>query len=412
MAVHILEESKRCLQCKRPLCREGCPVNTPIPQMISLLLSGKIEEAGTMLYRNNPMSVVCSLICPVGDYCEGHCVLNRKSNPIHVSAIENYISNFYLGMREEVFEAPYSGKIAVIGGGPAGISLSVFLATYGYELTIFESMPRVGGVMRYGIPEYRLPNSILDKLEVHLHELGIRIHPNMTIGPTFTLTDLFRDGYEAIFVGTGVWNPKRINLKGETLPNVYHAINFLKSPDVYNLGETCVVIGAGNVAMDVARTAKRKGVRNVIIFYRRGREDIRATEEEITYTELDGVEFKFHTEPLEFTLEGLYYKSSEEGAEEERGFFPCDSIVIAISQASQKNIANSDELLQLNEKGLIITDENGETTHPGVFATGDVVTGTRTVVDAVAGAKKIANQIHKYIQLKDNPDKEIEDLFL
>ncbi len=411
MAVHILDESKRCLQCKKPLCREGCPVNTPIPQMISMLLQGEIEDAGTMLYRNNPLSVVCSMICPVGNYCEGHCILNRKSNPIHISAIENYISNFYLGMKEEACEDCFNGKVAVIGGGPAGISLSVFLATHGYKLTIFESMPKIGGVMRYGIPEYRLPKATLDKLETHLHDLGIKIQPNSTIGPTLTLLDLFRDEYDAIFVGTGVWNPRKINLKGETLPNVYHAINFLKSPDVYDLGETCVVIGAGNVAMDVARTAKRKGVRNVIIFYRRGREDIRATEEEITYTELDGVEFRFHREPLEFTEDGLYLKNTEEGATDEREFFKCDSIVIAISQASQRNIANSDELLKLNEKGLIITDEHGETTHPGVFATGDVVTGARTVVDAVAGAKKIANRIHKYIQNKNNPGVEVEDLY-
>lgn len=411
MAVHVLEEAKRCLMCKKPKCREGCPVNTPIPQMIEMLLDGQIEQAGEMLYANNPLSVVCSVICPHEKNCEGHCIRGIKSSPIHISSIENYISDFYLNVAEAKVVDHFEGNIAVIGGGPAGMSLAVFMAQFGYNVTIFESKERIGGIMRYGIPEFRLSNKVLDRLEEQILKMGIRIHPNTLVGPMLKIEDMFRDGYDAVFMGTGVWNPKKMEVLGETLPNVHYAINYLKSPEVYPKVDSMVVIGAGNVAMDVARTAKRLGVKNVTIMYRKGRENVSATDEEVGFTELDGVQFDWYKQATRFTIDGLYYQDTFEGSTDEEKFYPTDEIIIAISQETQKNIAISDDKIKLNERGLVITDEGGQTTREGVFATGDVVTGAKTVVEAVHGAKVIANEMHAYIQNKKYPGKEVKALY-
>lgn len=411
MAIHVLEEAKRCLMCKKPRCREGCPVNTPIPQMIELLLKGDIEQAGELLYANNPLSVVCSVICPHEKNCEGHCIRGIKSSPIHISSIENYISDFYLSVAEPKVVNKYEGNIAVIGGGPAGMSLAVFMAQYGYNVTIFESKERIGGIMRYGIPEFRLPSSVIDRLEEQMTKMGIRITPNTLVGPMIKIEEMFRDGYDAVFMGTGVWNPKKMNVLGETLPNVHYAINYLKSPHVYPKVDSMVVIGAGNVAMDVARTARRMGIKNVSLMYRKGRENISATEEEFASTQLDGVNFEWYKQATRFTTKGLYYYETFDGATDEEKFYPVDEIVIAISQETQKNIAISDDKIKLDEKGLVITDAGGQTTREGVFATGDVVTGAKTVVDAVYGAKCIANEMHVYIQKKKNPGVEVEPLY-
>lgn len=411
MTIRILEEANRCLQCPSEPCHKACPISTPIPQMIKYLREGSIDEAGQMLYENNPLSVICSMICPVERQCEGHCVFNKKGMPVAIQSIENYISNFYIANHTSKIQNLYEGRIAVVGGGPAGIAMSIFMARYGYDVTIYESMPRIGGVMRYGIPEFRLPERVLDSIEERVRDLGISIKPNITVGPMMTMDELRRDGFDAIFIGTGVWNPKKIDIKGETLPNVLHAVNFLKRPQVYDLGNDCIVIGAGNVAMDVARTARRSGVENVSIYYRRSREDIRATDEEYQYTVLDGVDFTYHVQPVEFTEDGLYVEHTAGDMEGQVEFVKCDSIVIAISQATQRNLALSDDELKLNDYGLIITDDKGMTTKDGVFATGDVVTGAKTVVEAVRGAKEVANSIHEYLELKKDPDQEVTPLY-
>ena len=257
MALHVVNEARRCLNCKVPQCRKGCPINTPIPDMIQLFLQNQLEAAGEMLFLNNPLSIVCSLVCDHEKQCEGHCVLGRKGMPVHISSIENYISDAYLDRLSPVLPASSGKRAAIIGSGPAGITIAVLLAQKGHDVTIFESRERIGGVLRYGIPAFRLPKTILDRYKTQLLKMGIHIRPNTSIGGALTVDDLQRDGYQAIFIGTGVWRPKKLGIPGESLGHVHFAIDYLVDPDVYDLGEHLAVIGAGNSAMDVARTAKR-----------------------------------------------------------------------------------------------------------------------------------------------------------
>lgn len=409
MSKHVIDEAKRCLQCKNPRCKMGCPVSTPVNDMVKMLLEGDIIKAGEMLFENNPLSSVCSLVCPVEKFCEGNCILNHKNNPIQVSIIENYISEYYLRILNESPNINKDRKIAVIGSGPAGITISFMLAKKGYDITIFEAHDKIGGVLRYGIPDYRLPKNILDLIKNKLLNMGVKIRPNTLIGPVITLEDLFRDGYKAIFIGTGVWNPKPLRIKGESLGHVHYAIDYLKNPDVYDLGERVVIIGAGNTAIDAARTALRKGVREVIIMYRRGEEDMPANREEIEYAKIDGVKFEFFKSPLEILDEGIkYIKTEKSNNEKDRiveipgteAILETDSIIIAASQGPKANIVSNTEGLKINNSGLLLTDNLGRTTKEGVFASGDVVTGARTVVEAVSLSKKVAEAIDQYVREK------------
>lgn len=303
MAIHVVNEAHRCLHCKKPMCREGCPINTNIPEVIELFRTGHKEDAGAMLYENNPLSVICSLVCDHDKQCEGHCVLGRKGAPVHFSSIENYISDSYLDHLHLEMQPKTGQRVAIIGSGPAGITISILLAQRGYQVTMFESREKIGGVLRYGIPEFRLPKSILDRYQKQLTQLGIRIRPNTAIGRTLTVDDLQRDGYEAIFIGTGVWKPKAMGIPGESLGNVNYAIDYLVNPDVYDLGDDLVVIGAGNSAMDVARTALRKGVRRVNVFCRRYQ--TAASVREVDYAKADGVEFFYGMRPTRIVDDGV-----------------------------------------------------------------------------------------------------------
>lgn len=408
MSRHIIEEAKRCLQCKKPKCVEGCPVGTEIPQMIKMLLEGHTGEAGEMLFCNNPLSVVCSLVCPHEKQCEGHCILNHKGNPIHISDIEHYISDYSLDVLQLKKSNEGSGHIAIVGSGPAGITIAFKLAMKGYHITIFEAHDQIGGVLRYGIPEFRLPKSILDRLRDKLIELGVVIRPNTLIGPVLTLEDLFRDGYDAVFIGTGVWNPKKIGIKGESLGQVHYAIDYLKNPEVYQLGERLTVIGAGNVAMDVARTALRKGVKQVTIMFRRGEHEMPARGYEVEYAKIDGVNFEYYKAPVEITREGVIYRENRfdeaSGVYKEvpgtEALYPGDSVIIAISQGPKANIVSNSKGIEVNQYGLVITDQYGRTTRDGVFASGDVVTGAKTVVEAVRYSKETADIIDAYVKDK------------
>ena len=410
MSKHVIDEAKRCLQCKNPRCKMGCPVSTPVNDMVRLLLEGKIVEAGEMLFENNPLTSVCSLVCPVEKFCEGNCILNHKNNPIQVSSIENYISEYYLRILNESPKVNQERRVAVIGSGPAGITIAIMLAKLGYNITIFEAHDKIGGVLRYGIPDYRLPKNILDLLKKKLLNMGIKIRPNTLIGPVITPENLFRDGYKAIFIGTGVWNPRPLRIKGESLGNVHYAIDYLKNPDVYDLGNRIVVIGAGNTAIDAARTALRKGVREVIIMYRRGEEEMPASREEIEYAKIDGVQFEFYKSPIEIIDNGVKYVKTEKVLVDEKdkiveipnseGLLEADSIIIAASQGPRANIVSNTTGLEINNRGLLLTDEFGRTTKEGVFASGDVVTGAKTVVEAVSLSKRVAKAIDEYVREK------------
>lgn len=401
MAVHVVDEARRCLHCKKPLCREGCPIHTPIPDMIQMFLDHQIDEAGRMLFENNPLSDICSLVCDQEKQCEGHCVLGRKGQPVHISSIENYISDSYLDRLELPCEAKKHKRVAIVGSGPAGITIAVLLAQRGYDVTLFESRDKIGGVLRYGIPEFRLPKSILDRYKTQLVKLGIRIRPNTAIGTTLTLDDLQRDGYQAIFIGTGVWRPRKLNIPGESLGHVHFAIDYLQNPDVYDLGSSLVVIGAGNSAMDVARTALRKGVRHVTVFCRRLQ--AAASQNEIDYAVADGVDFLYGARPVEITDDGVRYQMATFDADgqvtalSEAKFFPCSSVIVAVSQGPLNRIVSTTTGLRTNENGLLTTDENGRTSRPGVFASGDVVSGARTVVEAVKYSKKVADAMDEYL---------------
>lgn len=403
MGLHVIDEAKRCLNCKKPRCQEGCPIHTPIPVMIQMLLQGEMPEAAEMVFANNPLSVICSLVCDHEKQCEGHCVKGIKGEPVHISSIENYISDTCFD-RMKLEQLPKNGKrIAVVGAGPAGITIAILMACRGYKVTIFEVKEKIGGIMRYGIPEFRLPKSILDRYYVKMKELGILFRPNFALGGSTGVEDLLRDGYHAVFIGTGTWRPYQLHIPGETFGNVHYGINYLNNPDVYDLGDRVLVIGAGNAAMDVARTAIRKGSRHVTVYSIT--EVPAASPKEVEYAKLDGVEFEYLQTAIEIRDEGAIIcdvEWTEDGKlvkkEETARLVPADSIIISISQGPQDRIVNRDKELQVDDRGLLKTDANGETTMPGIFASGDVVTGAKTVVEAVKYSKMIADAMDEYVK--------------
>lgn len=403
MGLHVIDEAKRCLNCKKPRCQEGCPIHTPIPVMIQMLLQGEMPEAAEIVFANNPLSVICSLVCDHEKQCEGHCVKGIKGEPVHISSIENYISDTCFD-RMKLEQLPKNGKrIAVVGAGPAGITIAILMACRGYKVTIFEVKEKIGGIMRYGIPEFRLPKSILDRYYVKMKELGILFRPNFALGGSTGVEDLLRDGYHAVFIGTGTWRPYQLHIPGETFGNVHYGINYLNNPDVYDLGERVLVIGAGNAAMDVARTAIRKGSRHVTVYSIT--EVPAASPKEVEYAKLDGVEFEYLQTAIEIRDEGAIIcdvEWTEDGKlvkkEETARLVPADSIIISISQGPQDRIVNRDKELQVDDRGLLKTDANGETTMPGIFASGDVVTGAKTVVEAVKYSKMIADAMDEYVK--------------
>lgn len=412
MALHVLDEANRCLGCKKPMCQQGCPIHTNIPEVIRLLKAGKMDDAGWMLFENNPLTTVCSLICNHENQCEGHCVRGIKGSPVHFSVIENYISSTYASQMTKGPAEPNGKRVAIIGSGPAGLTIAVILARYGYDVTIFESHDKIGGVLRYGIPEFRLPKSVLDDFEYrHLRLKDIKVRPNTDVGKALKIDDLFRDGYKAIFIGTGVWRPNTLHIKGESLGHVHFAINYLQNPDVYHLGNRVVLIGAGNAAMDVARTAIRHGTRHLECFSITRK--LAASDYEASYAKLEGVEFFYNKKPVEITDEGVVFRDVEEAEDGTitdlpgtEMLYPADSVIVSISQGPCTTITETTEGLKVNPRGLFVTDEVGRTSRPGIFASGDAVKGARTVVEAVAYSKKVAEAMHEYMQNlpADGPD--------
>ena len=404
MALHIIDEANRCLQCKNPQCVKGCPISTPIPEIIRLLKENKLDEAGRTLFENNPLTTVCSLICNHEKQCEGHCVLGRKGVPIQFSNIEQYISRAYAPKMVKGPKPSNGMRVAIIGSGPAGITIAIILARYGYQVTIFENKSEIGGVLRYGIPDFRLPKSVLDDIQYrHIEMKGIKIRPNTHIGGSIGIEDLFRDGYKAIFIGTGVWKPNALHIKGEALGHVHFGINYLNSPDSYKLGQKVVVIGAGNAAMDVARTAIRHGVEQLTCFSITAK--VAASDYEFTYAKLEGVDFEYNKRPVEIVDEGVIFRDVIEGedgsftdVEDSDRLYKADSVIISISQGPQNGIVNSTTGLVADKKGLLVADEYGNTSRPGIFSSGDAVHGPRTVVEAVAHSKVVAETMHRYMQ--------------
>ena len=409
MALHVMEEANRCLGCKKPRCQEGCPIHTNIPEVIRLLKAGRLNDAGWMLFENNPLTTVCSLVCNHEKQCEGHCVRGIKEAPVHFSIIENYISSTYANQMVKG-PAPWNGrKAAVIGAGPAGLTIAIILARYGYGVTIFDSRDKIGGVLRYGIPDFRLPDNVLDDMAYrHLELKGIQFRPNTYIGSAITIDDLFRDGYQSVFVGAGLWKPNRLNVRGESLGNVTFAINYLASPDAFRLGERIMIIGTGNSAMDCARTAVRKGAKFVTCVNLT--DTITASQYESSYARLEGIEFILNKCTVEIQERGVVLADSQV---DENGrvqpvhgtemLYPCTGVIIAVSQGAESNLVTSTRGIDTSKRGLLTVDSDGHTSRAGVFAAGDATSGARTVVEAVANGKRVAEAMHEYMQTLPMP---------
>lgn len=404
MAIHVLDETKRCLQCKHAACMRGCPIHTQIPQMIRLLQEERLSEAGKLLFENNPLALICSLVCEHEVLCEGACIWNDRNSPIQISSIEEYVADTFFE-RYEIPCEPSNGKMAaVIGSGPAGITIAIRLAQKGYRVTVFESRDRIGGVLRYGIPDFRLPKSILSRYKKKMMSIGIRFRPNTTIGGgALEIDDLFRDGYRSIYIGAGTWWPKTLGVRGESLGNVHFAIDYLANPEVYTLGEKLAIIGAGNAAVDVARTALRHGVREVTLYEIGPRAG--ATPVEISYAKMDGAYFLYGKKVVEIKEEGPVFRNltydakgevTAESEELEQVF--ADSTIIAISQKPRIRMFSKTKELQVSDEEMLVTDGWGTTTQEGIFASGDVVHGPRTIVEAVAHSKKVAEAMDAYMK--------------
>jgi glutamate synthase (NADPH) small chain len=401
------EISSSCLKCKVPPCRKSCPVSTPIPDVIRLFEEGKEREAAEMLFANNPLSAICSIVCPHERNCYGHCVLGKKSDPVEFFKIEQYLSDKFLDEYEPPIIEKKNIRVAVIGSGPAGITMSILLSLKGFKVTLVEARDKMGGVLRYGIPEFRLPKEIVDKYEPIMSKLGVRYKPNTFIGSSITLDDMFIDGYKAIFIAVGTAKPNKLGLLGETLGNVYYAIDYLKSPEAYNLGRNVVVVGAGNVALDAARIAIRNIEQDgtVTIINNCLEDEMTGNRHEIAAAVEEGVMFVHLLQTIKIEEDGVKCvavtaEKTENGTVYEEDFtivrkIPADSIIVAIGQGPQGAVM-TDSNVSKTHRGLVDADENGYTSSKGVFAAGDIVTGPKTVVEAVAFAKKVADEIDKY----------------
>ena len=402
----LLGEAGRCLKCKVAKCKKACPISTDIPMIMQLFLDGNEREAGKTLFENNPLSAICSVVCPHENNCNGNCILGLKKTPVAFYKIEQYLSGKFV---EDCQFSPLEKngmKIAVIGAGPAGISMSILMAQKGFDVTLMEEQEKIGGVLRYGIPAFRLPKEKVDAYREVLRRLGVVVKPNCHIGSNLLREDMFIDGYDAIFLAVGTAKPNRLGLLGETLGHVHFAIDFLKEPSVYELGKTVTVIGAGNVAMDVARTALRqKGVEKVIVVNNRREQDVTATKQEFAEAKAEGVEFMHLTSVLrirenELVAVDVDVVERENGVAFEENMtakrlIQADTVILAIGQGPSSTLSEKAQIAT-NLRGLFAVDENGMTNIPGVFAAGDVVSGPKTVVEAVVHTKKVAEQMMKY----------------
>lgn len=409
-----MNEAQRCIHCKNPACVSGCPVGIPIPDFLAKVAEGDIAAAYEILSNANALPAISGRVCPQENQCEGKCVRGVKGEPVAIGRVERFVADWAAQQGiANVATAPKNGhKTAVIGSGPAGLTCAGELARMGYDVTVFEAFHTAGGVLTYGIPEFRLPKAVLDDFEYrHLRLKGIKVRPNTDVGKALKIEDLFRDGYKAIFIGTGVWRPNTLHIKGESLGNVHYAINYLQNPDVYHLGNRVIVIGAGNAAMDVARTAIRHGTRHLECFSLSSH--ITASEYEASYAKLEGVNFIFNKKPLEITDKGVVFidlNEAEDGTLTEipgtEKLYPADSVIVSISQGPCTTITDSTKNLKTTPRGLFETDEVGRTSIPGIFASGDAVKGARTVVEAVAYSKNVAEAMHEYMQTlpPDLPD--------
>ena len=428
-----IEEAKRCLQCKKPLCITGCPVEVLIPDFIKKIAEGDFEESAKVLKIKNSLPAVCGRVCPQEAQCESKCVLGIKGDSVAIGRLERFAADFGMKSREtKVEKVESTGKrVAIIGAGPSGLACAGDLAKAGHAVTIFEALHVAGGVLMYGIPQFRLPKEIVQTEITNLKKMGVEILTNKVVGKITSVDELMENGYDAVFIGTGAGLPYFMDIPGENLNGVYSANEFLtrtnlmkgyKFPDYatpVKVGKNVAVLGAGNVAMDSARTALRLGAENVYIVYRRSRAEMPARNEELEHAEEEGIQFRLLTNPVSIegdergwvkSLTCLRYELGESDASGRRSpvaipgsefEIPMDTVVVAIGQGPNPLVTTSTPGLELNKRGNIVADEETlMTSKPGVFAGGDIVTGAATVILAMGAGKKAASGIHQYLKAK------------
>ncbi len=424
-----MKEAKRCLNCKNRPCISGCPVNVKIPDFLALIADGEFEKAYLKITETNSLPAVCGRVCPQENQCEGKCVRSIKGESVAIGRLERFAADYHRENCEKKDDKsiPNGKKVAVIGGGPASLSCAGDLAKKGYAVTVFEAFHTAGGVLMYGIPEFRLPKDIVQSEINSLKDLGVDIQTNMVIGKILSIEELMEDGYEAVFIGTGAGLPKFMGIDGEDLNGVYSANEFLtrinlmkayKFPETdtpVKVGKNVAVIGGGNVAMDAARCAKRLGAENVYIVYRRSDAEMPARKEEVHHAKEEEIIFKTLTNPKRIIgangwvagIECTDMKLGEADASGRRRpveikgterIIEVETIIMAIGQSPNPLIKSTTDGLETQSWGGIIADEEtGATSIPGVYAGGDTVTGTATVILAMGAGKKAAKAIDEYI---------------
>ncbi len=420
-----MEEATRCLNCKNPLCKKGCPVGVPIPEFIAEVAKGNFEKAYEIITTENALPAICGRVCPQENQCEGKCVRGFKGEPVGIGRLERFVADYHM-QHATATPSPVAAnhhKVAIIGSGPAGLTCAGELAKKGYEVTVFEALHKTGGVLVYGIPEFRLPKDLVQKEVDTIKALGVDFETNVVVGRSITIDELQEQGYEAIFVGTGAGLPRFQNIPGENLNGVYAANEFLtrvnlmkgyefpQHPTPVKISDTVCVIGAGNVAMDAARTAKRLGAKEVYIVYRRGEQEIPARAEEVHHAKEEGIIFKLLTNPTRINGEDGWVKSMEcvemelgepdasgrrRPIKKEGSEFTIETgtVIVAIGQSPNPLIRQTTPGLDTQSWGGIIVDEETmKTSKEGVYAGGDAVSGAATVILAMGAGKKAAKAI-------------------
>ena len=420
-----MEEAGRCLNCPKKPCMDGCPVNVPIPGFIEKVAEGDFEAAYEIITSENALPAICGRVCPQENQCEGRCVRGIKGEPVAIGRLERFVADYHMAHAVQTLaEIEKNGKkVAVVGCGPSGLTCAGELAKKGYDVTIFEALHKAGGVLSYGIPEFRLPKDLVAKEIENVKNLGVDIETNVIIGRSMTIDDLMADGYQAVFVGSGAGLPRFLNIPGENLLGVYSANEFLtrvnlmkaykfpETPTPVKVGKNVAVVGAGNVAMDAARTAKRLGAENVYIVYRRGEDEVPARKEEVHHAKEEGIIFKLLNNPCEIHgtdgwVSGIEVVKQELGEPDASGrrspvpvegsnyVIPVETVIIAIGQSPNPLIRQTTPGLDTQKWGGIIVDEDTmKTSKDGVYAGGDTVTGAATVILAMGAGKKAAKAI-------------------
>lgn len=413
------KEASRCLQCKNPMCRQGCPVGVNIPAFILKIKNGDFEGARDTITADNNLPSICGRVCPQETQCESRCVLGKKFGAVAIGALERFAGDYIVGGKPVVPAEKVGKSVAVIGSGPAGLSCAADLIKRGFDVTIFEAFHTTGGVLSYGIPEFRLPKRIVKAEIASLEKMGVKIVTNAVIGKSLTIAELKED-FDFIFLGTGAGLPGFMNIPGEGLPGVCSANEFLTrvnlmkamNPDAatpVQRGKNVMVVGAGNVAMDAARTAMRLGADHVTIVYRRSRTEMPARKEEIEHAEEEGIELKLLTSPVEIIGNGKVEKvrliRTELGEPDERGRrrpidipgsefeVSADEVIMALGTSPNPVLTKSCPELKTGPRGIIAVDEDGRTSVPGVYAGGDAATGAATVILAMSAGKRAAKAI-------------------